>query len=110
MWTNFLQGWGLSGPVAAGLRALLPPGPRVSKPQAFANKLAADHDDHVFLHPTDYSADDLVAVFQRHATYLKNSRLYHKSATHFAALLKVIWQAVVMRELNTLTTMPLVSR
>lgn len=74
--------------------------------QAFTNKLAADHDYHVFLHPTDYSVDDLVAVFQWHAT----SRLYQKSATHFAALLKVIWQAVVMRELNTLTTMPLVSR
>ena len=63
--------------------------------RVFADEIAADHDYHVLLHPADYDAADLVAVFQRHATYLKNSRLYQKSAAHFAALLKVIWQTVL---------------
>lgn len=63
--------------------------------QAFANEIATDHDYHVLLHPADYDTADLIAVFQRHATYLKNSRLYQKSTKHFAALLKVIWQAVL---------------
>ena len=63
--------------------------------RVFADEIAADHDYHVLLHPADYDAADLVAVFQRHATYLKNSRLYQKSTAHFAALLKAIWQAVL---------------
>lgn len=63
--------------------------------RVFATEIAADHDYHVLLHPTDYRAADLVAVFQHHATYLRNSRLYQKSASHFAALLKVIWQRVL---------------
>lgn len=63
--------------------------------KVFAAEIAADRDYHVLLHPDEYDATDLVAVFKRHATYLDHSRLYQKSADHFAALLKVVWQGVL---------------
>lgn len=63
--------------------------------KAFAAEIAADRDYHVLLHPDEYDATDLVAVFKRHATYLDRSRLYQKSADRFAALLKVIWQEIL---------------
>lgn len=58
---------------------------------AFADKLAVDRQYHIITHPKDYSAEELLTVFESFSTYLKHCRLYQNAKKEFAKLFHYIW-------------------
>lgn len=71
--------------------------------QMFADKLAADRDYHILLHPADYSATEVTNVFLNHCTYFSNCRLYKKAPEQWAKVVKTVWQVVLERQPQAFT-------
>lgn len=64
----------------------------------FREEISTDKNYHILLHPTEYSADDLLAVFQKLATYLDHCRLFQQNPRKFAGVLRYVWQEVAALE------------
>lgn len=65
---------------------------------AFREEILTDKSYHILLHPDDYSADELLAVFQKLATYLDHCRLFKQNPQQFTQVLRYVWQEIISLE------------
>lgn len=69
----------------------------------FADKLAIDRDYHILRNPSDYSPDELTAVFAQKSSYLQKCRLYKNNPENWAKLVSSVWQHVYQTAPETFT-------